>query len=321
MAIFVGMRSFEVNTLLRRAATAAVALIMAAGAAEAQDFMGNFAPADSQNKTRREEAKTTGPAVKLPDKPNRVDAQGRKQGEWAKKYPNGRYRYVATFRDGKPVGKVKRFYPNGRISVTMAYDAGSDTCRVETFHESTGKRESAGQYVGGKREGRWVIYNEDGRPLEVSYYARGRLHGQQSLLYDDGRLFTLTTWVDSLREGPFVRYFPSGAKRTEANYHADELHGKYRTWGADGKITEEGQYADGVRVGRWHVRHPEAGGVEGDIIYDKHGLVVNKAEADSLQDAVLSFFEKQKGKFDDPQNYMNHPEDYVPFKEMGGQRP
>lgn len=319
MAIFVGMRSFEVKTLLRRAASAAVALVVSAGTAGAQDFMGIFAPADAQKEARREAPATSRQVVKLPDKPNEVDSKGLRQGEWAKKYPNGRYRYVATFRDGKPVGEVKRFYPNGHLSVLMAYDTDSDTCRVETFHESTGKRESLGQYVRGKREGRWVICNDDGRPLEVSNYSHGKLHGQQSLLYDDGRLFSLTTWVDSLREGPFVRYFPSGAKRTEANYHAGELDGKYRTWGADGKVTEEGQYANGVQVGRWHIRHPEAGGVEGDIVYDKHGLVINKAEADSLQDAVISFFERQKGKFDDPQNYMNHPEDYVPFKELGRQ--
>lgn len=293
----------------------AVAVLCCGEPVVAQDFLGGFAPSGGKGQKPgvRRGGGAVKPAVSLPDKPNKTDAQGRRQGEWARKYPNGRYRYVATFCDGRPVGKVKRYYPNGRFSAIITYDDNSDTCRVETYHEQNGKVESRGAFVGERREGEWRFYMLDGTLLEVAPYSQGRLHGQQRILYDDGRLLSLTTWVDSLREGPYVKFFPSGDKNVEAAYHNDELEGAYRVWGADGKLVTEGQYRSGVPTGRWHVRYPDAGGLEGDIVYDGHGLVVNQDEVDKLNNAVVEFYEAQRGSFADPEDFMNNPQDYVPF--------
>lgn len=315
IAIFAVMRLVPFRGCRLPLAALAVAVTLAGVPAEAQDFLGGFAPpgAKAQKAGERRSVGAAKPAVSLPDKPNKTDGQGRRQGEWGKKYPNGRYRYVATFRDGRPVGTVKRYYPNGRFSAVLVYDSDSDTCRVETFHEQNGKVESRGMYVGQRREGEWRFYMLDGTLLEVAPYSGGRLHGQQRVLYDDGRLLSLTTWVDSLREGPYVKFFPSGDKNVEATYRNGELEGAYKVWGADGKLVSEGQYRSGVPTGRWHVRYPDAGGLEGDIVYDSHGLVVNQDEVDKLNNAVVDFYEAQRGSFDDPADFMNNPEDYVPF--------
>jgi hypothetical protein len=39
---------------------------------------------------------------------NKTDQQGRKQGQWIKKYPNGNIQYEGIFRDDHPVGEIKR---------------------------------------------------------------------------------------------------------------------------------------------------------------------------------------------------------------------
>lgn len=301
-----------------RLAAIFIMVVMMASPVKAQDFLGGFAPKDAKEKTekKRPPVAKKEPKVNLPDKPNKTDEQGRKQGEWAKKYPNGRYSYVATFKDGRPVGKVNRYYPNGHFSAVITYDANSDTCRIETFHEKGGKTECKGVYVGQKREGVWNFYMQDGTLLETSVYSKGKLHGQQALYYEDGNLLSITTWVDSLREGPYVQYFPSGGKMAEGTYHVDELNGDYKTWGSDGKVVSEGRYESGVKVGKWHVRLPDENNVEFDVIYDKHGLIINAAEVDSIQNAIINFHEAQRGTIDDPADYMGTPEEYVPFKQQ-----
>lgn len=277
--------------------------------------MSNFAPKEeAQKKASAQKPKETKTKiVSLPDKPNRTDSQGRKQGEWGKKYPNGRFRYVATFKDGKPVGKVKRYYPNGHFSSIITYDSDSDTCRVETYHSDGGKVECSGKYVNQRREGEWRFFREDGSLVESATYAGGKLHGIQALYYEDGRLLSITTWVDSLRQGPMIKYFPSGAKMAEGAYDVDDLDGKYTTWGSDGKITEQGQYAHGIKVGKWHVRVPDDG-VEYDIVYNRYGLIENRAEVDSIQSMIIERHEALKGTFDDPADYVENPEQYIPFK-------
>ena len=114
----------------------------------AQDFMGSMGPR-SKTQTQEQKSKsakstqkkgTTAAKTKkekhfdLPDKPNVTDANGLKQGEWGPKYDNGQYKYVATFKDGRPVGSVVRYTRDGKKSMQMTYDSKSDTCFVLTYH-------------------------------------------------------------------------------------------------------------------------------------------------------------------------------------------
>ncbi|MGN0028808.1 MAG: toxin-antitoxin system YwqK family antitoxin [Marinilabiliaceae bacterium] len=276
----------------------------------AQSFLGGFAPEASKER-KAETAKMNDRQtrkISLPDKPNKTDDHGRKQGEWASKYPNGRYKYTATFRDGKPVGKVTRFDMRGRKTVVLSYRNASDTVAAVFYHPN-GKVQARGQYVNDKREGFWRMYAEDGILVESAIYSKNKLHGKRCFYFSNGELLSMCTWVDSVREGPYIKYFPSGAKEIEANFHNDELDGKFKSWGADGKLTSDGTYRSGVTVGKWHLRYPDAN-VEGDIVYDSHGIVVNKEEADSLMIRRNSYYNSQVGKFKDPQDFMDNPEKF-----------
>ena len=282
--------------------------------AHAQDFLGGFNPNAGKNSSASQTSKPKAgnrknvKAVSLPDKPNKVDAQGRKQGEWAAKYPNGRYKYAATFRDGRPVGKVTRYDETGMKYMTLTYTK-SDTVKATTYHRNR-KISAKGQYLNEKREGYWRFYREDGTLIETASYSGGKLHGKRCFYFNNGNLMSVCTWVDSLREGPYVKYFISGAKEITATFSGDELNGTYTSWGADGKITSQGEYRNGVTVGKWHMRYPEAN-VEGDIIYDSHGIIINRAAADSLEMRRQQYYDKNKGKIKDPQDYMNNPEMYM----------
>lgn len=288
--------------------------------AQAQDFLGGFAPTSSQTQKdgsqkkssksgKKSSTKKESQKVSLPDKPNVTDSQGRKQGEWAKKYPNGRYRYTATFKNDKPVGKVTRYDEKGRKTVVLTYKESTDTVKMTGYHPN-GKVSCRGQYVKGKREGFWRFYGDDGVLVESASYNKDKLHSKRCFYYDNGNLLSVCTWVDSLREGPYVKYFIGGAKMIETTFHLDELDGKYTSWGADGKISSQGKYKQGVMVGKWHI-HYAGTNVEGDIEYDSHGLPVDPDAALELQQRRNQYYEKNKGNIQDPEDFMNNPETLI----------
>lgn len=291
-----------------RAAVACALAVASSTPIGAQSFLGGFAPEASKEQeaqiAKRNDKRTK--KVSLPDKPNKTDSLGRKQGEWAAKYPNGRYKYTATFRNGKPIGKVTRFDMRGRKTVVMSYRNTSDTVAAVFYHPN-GKVQARGQYVDDRREGLWRMYAEDGALVESAIYSKNKLHGKRCFYFSNGDLLSVCTWVDSLREGPYIKYFPSGAKAIEANFRHDELDGRFKSWGADGKLTSDGAYRSGVAVGTWHLRYPDAN-VEGDIVYDSHGIIVNTEEADSLMIRRNSYYNSNVGKFKDPQDYVDNPE-------------
>lgn len=296
----------------------ATALLLACGTAGAQDFVGGFAPtapkapAGANNAKKPANKAKPEKKVALPDLPNALDPQGRKHGDWAPKYPNGRYRYRATFSHGRPVGTVKRYDLDGKLLLTQEFKGG-DSCLVAFYHDN-GKLQAKGLYVKQLREGTWRLFNYDGYPLALYKYAHGKQHGISELLYEDGKTLEQTTYVNGIKEGPYYKFFASGKKEVQSAYHLDQLDGPYKVWGSDGKLINEGQYNFGTKVGKWHIRIPDADNLEYDILYDVHGLVQNRAEVDSAEAKRSRFYDSQAGKFDDPANYIDHPEDYVPFK-------
>lgn len=291
-----------------------IILFLSVPNANAQSFLGSFEPEatkKSESTAKQGEAKAknkTTKKVNLPDKPNKVDAKGRKQGEWAAKYPNGRYRYTATFKDDAPIGKVTRFDDDGRKTVMLTYKAGNDTISA-TFYFSNGKVQSKGKYVDEKREGFWLFYNEKGELVESASYSQGKLHGKRCFYFENGKLLSACQWVDSLRNGLYMRYFPSGSKEIVANFRGDELDGLYTRWGADGKVAEKGNYRYGVTVGRWHYRYAEAN-VEGDVEYDSYGRPKGNA-LDSLLYLRQQYYEKNKYNLVDPEQYSSNPDELL----------
>ncbi len=278
----------------------------------AQSFLDSMGPTQKTSSSTKKSKTQQKKEANLPDKPNVTDSLGRKQGQWAKKYPNGRYSYEATFKDDRPVGKIRRYYDDGKLSMTISYDT-NDTCRVVSYYPNK-KVEYRGQYFNKLREGTWYFYSAEGYPLSRETYSHGVLHGIRQILFEDGHVYEATTWVDGLREGPYIRYFISGTKQVESAYHKDELHGRFREWGSDGGLILDGTYDNGTRVGTWKVRYLDAGNLKSTIIYDNHGIVQNRAEADSIESLRIKYYEDQKGRFDDPELYINDPESYVPFK-------
>ncbi len=246
--------------------------------------------------------------VNLPDKPNKVDAQGRKQGEWARKFENGQYAYEAYFVDDKPT-KVVRYYPEGMKSVELTYDADGSCWAI--LYDEEGKKEAEGRYVNEKKEGEWKLFFTDGKILGEQTYKDGNLVGTEKIYYNSGGIQEETNYVDGKKNGVSMRYYPSGKRQCVTFYSGDKEHGDYRFFDEGGKTTVEGKHNLGVQVGTWRLYDAEEEEYF-EMKYDDNGKLLNEDEINERMQKQYEKLDAERVKIEDPQHYINRPEEYRP---------
>jgi antitoxin component YwqK of YwqJK toxin-antitoxin module len=135
-----------------------------------------------------------------------------------------------------------------------------------------------GEYINGKREGRWTLYViEDKtfkklRQQEVSYtkgvkdglftyvfpngktgvtgkYVANKTEGEVKSYYEDGKLYGTRYYEGGLRTGRHTYLHPNGQLKLEHHFTNDTLNGDYRTYYPDGKVQERFTYLMGKEDG------------------------------------------------------------------------
>ena len=110
-----------------------------------------------------------------------------------------------------------------------------------------------GEYVDGKRHGRWVNRNSDGRVFEGPYM-EGKRHGRWVFRYPGGGVRE-GTYVDGRRHGRWVLRLSNGT-RLEIPFVNGKIHGLQVTRRPNGTVTED-PYVDGKMHGRSVTRFPD----------------------------------------------------------------
>lgn len=88
-----------------------------------------------------------------------------------------------------------------------------------------------GQYVGGRRQGRWTRFHDGAKPMVQGDFEAGAASGVWRWWYVDGTL------------------------RQEGAYEAGLASGLWRMWRADGALLEEVTHARGLPEGPWRMFH------------------------------------------------------------------
>lgn len=283
-----------------------IALTLSVNAMAQFDVFSNMAPKDLKSK----KTETVKPAVNKPDKPNKTDAQGRKQGEWAKKYENGQYIYIATFKDDKPVGTVTRYNENGKKSSELTYGANG---RVDAiYYHDNGRIASKGAYINKIRIGEWCYYDEDKRIVARENFKDGKLNGTVFTYYENGQVSDESNYTEGVLNGPWIQYFQNGKRRLDARYVNGVLNGRYRFWDDGGSLSVDGQYNMGVQIGDWKIYEDENGKTFFVMEYDNNGTLLNEDEVQRRMSSKLEMHEKTRQNIVDPEDFVTHPEDYNP---------
>lgn len=260
------------------------------------DFFGGLAPSKKN------------PIINLPNKPNKIDEQGRKQGEWAKKYPNGRYMYVAKFVDNKPVDTLKRYSDNGNLSMYQIFYPTNDSCHVVVFNENGGK-ESEGNYYREQKDGIWHFFDVKGNIIAKTPYSMGYINGASITYYPTGEVLDVIHYEKDVQHGDWTRYYKSGAIQIKASYYKGKQHGHYKVINDNGDVSIEGVYNQGKQIGEWKVLDIDT---RKHVImkYDNNGNLLNKDELDKRNQERLDYYEKNRHTLEDPALQINDPSSY-----------
>ncbi len=107
---------------------------------------------------------------------------------------------------------------------------------------SSPDRDDEGEYVDGKRDGRWVTHDWEDRVIFSTVYRAGR------------------------KNGPFTWSYADGTKREDGAYENDEKTGLWRSWNTKGVLLDSEEYERGKLHG-WR-RHWDF--ASGKLIYEQH---------------------------------------------------
>jgi antitoxin component YwqK of YwqJK toxin-antitoxin module len=185
---------------------------------------------------------------------NLTDVEGRKQGPWVKKYPNGKIMYEGTFRNDTPVGLFKRYNEEGILISELTYGDGNDETAAVFFHPD-GTKAAEGIYMARMKEGLWRFWSATTPPYLISeeHYHQDLRHGLSKKYYPDSTLAETVTWDSGMRTGEWLQYYPDGAICLRAEYIGGKLEGPFSYYHRNGNLYYEGHYSEDLKTGDWMV--------------------------------------------------------------------
>ena len=209
-----------------------------------------------------------------PKAENKTDAQGRKQGLWAKPYPNNTIpQYVGEFKNDKPQGRFYFYYESGKLKAVVDYMKDGAFARSVMFHEN-GEVMGRGNYVNEEKDSVWTYYDRKGlismresynkgvldgkkiiyytpdkrtgqdRIAEFIHFKNGTAHGEWKQFFPDGTLKAEGTYVDGNFDGKVVHYHPNGQKSKVKRYKNAVYDGWQRSFDENGKVIVQKFYVN-----------------------------------------------------------------------------
>jgi len=238
---------------------------------------------------------------------NQVDSQGRRQGVWQKKYPDGNLIYEGQYRDGEPVGVWTRYHEGGQIKAKIQYAENSDSASVTLF-DPAGTKISDGTYVNEKREGLWTFFSGD-IMISTEECKDGDKHGISRKYYPTGELLEEAEWVKGKQDGRYQVFFQNGQPYMQCKFSDGKRNGLCLVRFENNRIEMEAYYVDNLRHGEWKFYNDK-----GDYLYSleyDHGKLLNPEVRDSIDNINMQQLEKGRQFLTDPEKYINNPTEYL----------
>jgi len=204
---------------------------------------------------------------------NVTDANGRKQGAWAKVYPGTKvYQYKGQFKDDKPVGTFTYYYQSSKLKAIVKHIEGTNRSEAIYYHEN-GLVMSKGIYKDLKKDSIWMNFGPSGRLSNKETYKNDLLEGKKIVFYvpediedKSQRVMSVSYYKEGKMDGEYVEYFEAGSPKVKGAYVMDRKSGLWVTYDVGGfKMTEE-TYRNGLKHG-WCMAFDESGKVVGKQYY------------------------------------------------------
>jgi hypothetical protein len=148
-------------------------------------------------------------------------ANGRREGAWTWKWPDGTTRETREYRLGRLHGKVVAF-------------------------DEHGQREVEETYRDGLRHGTWRAWYPDGKPAACERYEDGELHGAVEIWHETGAKALERTYEHGVPEGRETTWHPNGQKALTGVWKQGRREGLWLRWDERGQETMRAAYLGGV---------------------------------------------------------------------------
>lgn len=226
---------------------------------------------------------------------NQKDAQGRKQGQWVKKYPNSSVvMYQGAFKNDKPVGTFTYNYPSNKVKAIIKHNDASTRSEAFYYYEN-GKPMSIGIYRNAKKDSIWVSFNENGRITMTETFKNDLLNGEKKLYYlpsnpedKSETVISVYNYINGKVDGKFIEYYPTKTVRKTGQYKNFRPHGEWIEYELDGKKMSVEHYQNGQMHG-WFIGYNK-NGTEGQRRYYHFGKLVQGEQLTKLMQQM-----KEKG--------------------------
>jgi antitoxin component YwqK of YwqJK toxin-antitoxin module len=231
---------------------------------------------------------------------NQTDRDGKKQGHWIKKYPNGNILYDGYFVNDHPAGEFKRYYEDNTLKSVLIFSKnGIET--AATLYHGNGFRASAGKYVNQMKEGRWKFFSPTTKDLLISEidYSADKKNGLQIIYYPDNKVAEKINYRNDLKHGECLKYYPDGKVTLRTSYVDGKLDGKFEAYFENGRFEMTGQYKNNLREGTWII-YREGGNERFRINYtagmpDNRKIDIYESEyIDSLEKTIVRIKDPEK---------------------------
>lgn len=148
-------------------------------------------------------------SAQVNDSINKSDINGKKQGHWIKKYPNGNILYDGHFKDDQPTGEFKRYFDNKHISSVLNFSSNHKEVQASLFHPN-GFLASKGEYLNQAKEGDWEFFssNIEGYLICEEEYSGNIRNGRSIKYYPDGSVAERLFFVNDMKNGEWVPVSP-----------------------------------------------------------------------------------------------------------------
>lgn len=277
---------------------------------------------------------------------NRFDAQGRKNGYWKEFYTNFELHWEQYYKHGLRDGYYKEYDEKGNLKKIVKYVndveqvVENETQPLHMQHEyyPNGRVKREASFRGGKREGTWREFDENGNVISSQVYQNGRLvqsgvmdtdgtrRGEWVELYPDSTLRAKGLFINGKRsgkwlfyypgemveqvgnykngkfEGTWTWYFPNGKIQKQEDFFDGEPEGKYVEYDEDGNLVASGSYFEGMKSGKWHE-------VTGEVVSE--GEYRNDRQVGEwtsyYSNGKLAFKGTFKGGYPDGEHYFYYP--------------
>jgi len=155
---------------------------------------------------------------------------------------------------GEPVLKVYdtndhpeyyiRFGKSGQLDDKVVIKDG--TADIVSVYPN-GKTAASFRMVRGMIDGKYAIYNADGKPAIEADYKMGLYEGKRIEYYGNGQPARVERFVKGDYEGAMENYTEDGKLLIKANYHNDSLHGDVIIY-TNGSVSKTKKYDSGILV-------------------------------------------------------------------------